>query len=207
MQHFTQGVYATEVIRAKEDFYKIVGAFDEESPEIEQKISQFTDWYLFMRPLSAKGITPIQHFLIQPEFELTEEQQPLLNGLKNSLHSLFEFSKVKGSEVHLKDLFSGKAVVVSSSAGASFDKEAYFETRLFQFDDVYYFGSTFCFHPPEAGSFIKKEIKKLKKVAKENFDSEKDLLIDRLYKMRNKFDQYKHVGLKEIYSNESKLIV
>jgi hypothetical protein len=207
MQHFTQGVYEPEVIRAKEDFYKVVGAFDEESPEIEQKIAQFSDWYLFTRQLTNKNVTPVQHFLNQPEFALTDEQKPLLEGLRSARHSVFEFSKVKGSEVHLKDLFSGESIIVASAAGGSFDKEAFFETRLFPIDNVYYFGSTFCFHPPEAGKYIKKEIKKLKKVSKESFETEKELLIDRLFRMRNKYDQYRHVGLKEIYSNESKLRV
>lgn len=207
MQHFTQGSYESEVMRAKEDFYKVVGAFDEESPEIEQKIAQFSDWYLFTRPLSSSNLPPIRAFKEKPEFALSPEQSILLDNLQSTRHSIYEFVKVKGNEVHLKDLISGENIVVLSDAGASFDKEAFFETRLYPKGGDNYFGGTFCFHPPEAGKFIKKEIKRLKKVDKENFEVEKELLIDRIFRMRNKYDQYRHVGLKEIYTNDSKLKV
>ena len=60
MQHFTSKPFAKETKAAKRDFIEWAGHFDEMSGEFEVKVAQFTDWYLFIRPLGAFKRPPIQ---------------------------------------------------------------------------------------------------------------------------------------------------
>src|SRR4051812_8493915 len=98
MQYFTQGAYREDVAEAKKKFFSRAGVFDEESPDFETKTAQFTDWYLFTRPLLKSGLTPIQSALKNAEYEISEQQRPMYENMAANRHSLFEFTKLKGSD-------------------------------------------------------------------------------------------------------------
>ena len=206
MQHFTSGPYAADVATAKKEFFDRAGTFDEQSNDFEMKMAQFADWYLFHRPLDAANLPPLVYALQGSDYEVSEETKPFYENLKNSIHSIFEYQKLKNEDVYIKDLFSGKKYVLKKSVvSIGFNKDELFEARLIPHEDNYIFGRSFCFHPDAANRFIAKEIKKIKKGPPEQLEAEKEKLIIRLFKMRYKHEQYKHVGLKDIYSNESKL--
>lgn len=206
MQHFTANSYAEEVPQAKEEFFKRAGIFDEESHDFEMKMAQFADWYLFTRKLSAQGIPPVKMEINLPAMKMSEDEITLYRNLQNSRHSLFEFLKLKGDDVHVRDLFSGyKLVIQKSPVTIGFSKDEIFEARLIPHDDSFIFSGAFCFHPPQASRFIHKEIKKIKKLPDDQRDEAREQFIARLFRMRYKFDQYRHVRLDMIYSNDSKL--
>lgn len=206
MSHFTSGEYEAEALSAKKEFFRYAGIFDEESDHFEQKISQFSDWFLFTRPLMKSGKPPVLSVIENREIDIKDDQKEFYQNLVNNRHSLFEFNKVKDDDVHIKDLIhSEKIIVKDSEVTIGFEKGQIFEARLIPHKDSFAFARSFCFHPVEAEKFILKEVKRVKKLKGNEQDSEKEELIWRLFRMRHKHEQYGHVDVKQIYSNESKL--
>lgn len=207
MQFFTQGEFTEEAVAAKNEFYELAGVFDEESENFEQKMAQFVDWYIFSRKIKKFDSTPIN--LIRDKkviFEVSEEERSYLKSLCLTRHSLFEFLKVKGSDLYIKDLFSEyKHIIKDSDITIGFDKGQVFEARMIPHGESFKFSSSFCFHSYEANKFISNEVKKVKKLADDVRDIEREALIQKLFKMSYKFEQYKHVKVEDIYSNDSKL--
>jgi hypothetical protein len=206
MQHYTGSRYMPEVQAAKEDFFERAGTFDEASNDFELRMAQFTDWYLFTRPMENSGRVSIEMVLDDPGYGLRDEERPMYLNLRNSRHSLFEFLKLKGEDVHIRDLFTGfKYVIHQSRVTQGFHKDEYFEARLIPHDGGFVFSNAFCFHPPAVSRFILKEVKRVNRLAEEEQAKAREELIGRLFKMKSKFEQYRHLDIHQIYSNESKL--
>lgn len=200
--HFTGQEYRAEVTAAKTQFFEQAGIVDEDTASFEVRMAQFLDWYLLSRENSKTHMTPIEMALENPPQSLIEEDLPKLPLVAKFRHSLFEFIKIRGSDVTIRDLFTGKKIVVENSAvTAGFNTDEIFEARIIPFQESFVFARGFCFHPPEATSFILKEIKKVKHLAE---DQRRDLML-KLMKMRYKFEQYRHIRLEFIYTNDSKL--
>lgn len=208
MQFYTEGEFAPEAIVAKNEFYELAGIFDEQSPNFELKMAQFSDWYLFMRNLQKYAKPPIMHFIEYRPKRILEEDEVYYRNLSNNRHSLFEFIKLKGNDLYVRDLFSNyKLVIKESPVTHGFDELEYFQARLIPHDDSFLFSMAYCFHPAESTKYIQAEVKKVIKLPDAEQIEARNRLLLRLFKMRNKFDQYKHVGIQNIYSNESRLRV
>lgn len=208
LNHFSSGPFASEVLGAKKQFYDLAGVFDEESTEFEQKMTQFIDWYLFTRPLQSTGLTPV-NMVVQSKGDFFSSQFTLqdIEHLSHSRHSMFEFLKLKNSDVYIRDLFAGEKLVIKNSVvTVGFEKDQFFESRLIPDGDSFVFSASFCFHPPKASRYILKEIKRVRKIKDvEERNREQEALLIKLFRMRYKFDQYKHVDLHEIYTNKPRL--
>lgn len=208
MQFYAQGEYAKEAIQAKTEFFELAGIFDGQSNIFEMRMAQFSDWYIFSRVMPKFGLTPLEHFMQVRPLKVSEEDMPFYVNLSNHRLSLFEFLKLKGSDLHVRDLFSNyKLIIKDSPVTVGFTSDEIFQGRLIPHEDSFLFSPAFCFHPIEARNFILKEIKSVRKVSDEDQKAAREKLVLRLFKMRNKFEQYSHVGIKEIYSNESRLRV
>jgi hypothetical protein len=206
MQHYADGDFASEAVQAKNEFYDLAGIFDEQTQNFEMKMAQFTDWYIFIRTLSKLSITPAADFVKKRPSFVKPEEWTFYDNLANSRASLFEFKKISKSDLYVKDLFSSYKLVIKNSAVTDgFRKDEYFQARLIPHEDTFQFSGTFCFHPPEATKFINQEIKKVLKSSEEERALFREKLIVRLFRMRHKYEQYQHVGIQEIYSNESRL--
>lgn len=206
MQAFTSEKFQSEVRLAKKDFYDRAGVFDQASDEFEMKMAQFADWYLFSRPLTDVARPPIQ-IADAKHLNVTEDEIPLFEALKQSRHSMFEFNKIKDSDVYVKDLFVGEKLAIKNSPYTTgFSRSELFEARLAPLGDDFHFCPAFCFHPDKASKYIFREIKRVKKIKDPQKKSlEKESLMAKLFKMKYKQQQYKHVKVLDIYSDESKL--
>ncbi|OFZ19049.1 MAG: hypothetical protein A2Z20_09900 [Bdellovibrionales bacterium RBG_16_40_8] len=208
MLFYASDDFATEAVTAKNEFFDLAGMFDQQSVNFDLKIAQFTDWYIFFRKLSSLKQTPIEHFVDKRPKPISEEDEIYYRNLANNRFSLFEFLKLKGNDLYVRDLFSNyKLIIKDSFVTHGFDIDEYFQARLVPHEDSFLFTSAFCIHPPEATKFIRSEIKLVGKLSENEQKPARELLLLRLFRMRNKFDQYKHVGIKEIYSNQSRLRV
>jgi hypothetical protein len=206
MQFYTGSKFLTEVKAAKDDFFDKAGTFEEGSADFELKMSQFTDWYLFTRKMNGTGRVSVEMVLDDPSYKIGDEERPAYLNLRNSRHSLFEFLKLKKDDVHIRDLFTGfKYVLQKSRINVGFNKEEYFEARLIPHEGGFVFSSSFCFHPAAVNKFIVKEIKRVNKLPEEEQAEAREELISRLFKMKSKHEQYRHLNIENIYSNESKL--
>lgn len=202
LQHFAGPAFREELEMAKKEFFGSQNLLEEQSERFELRMSQFFDWYFFSRPLSGYGQTPLDSCHLERELRFTPEEEKLLENLKRHRHSLFEFLKIKGDDVYIKDLFENEKITVQkSSLMFGFDTEDIFEARLIPDGDRWIFTKGFCFHPASAKKFILNGIKEHRKDP--DLDPEEFML--KLVKMRSKCEQYKHVRPEMIYSNESKL--
>jgi hypothetical protein len=201
IQHFTGPQYNKEVLEAKREFFERAGIVDEESVNFETRMSQFLDWYMFSRELSDVHLPPANYYLEQNREKLGD-QLPLFESLTKTIHSLFEFIKLRDTDVTIRDLFTKKKYVLENSViTAGFNTDEVFEARIIPFEKTWVFTRGFCFHPVEATKFISKEIKQVRHLDQ----SHKEALMLKLLKMRYKFEQYKHIRLDFIYSNDGKL--
>jgi hypothetical protein len=202
LSHYAGSQFADEVRIAKREFFDSSSIFDESSPHFELRMSQFFDWYFFSRELRGIEQTPLDSALLPRELKYTPNEIEHLETLRRHRHSLFEFIKIKNSDVYIKDLLADKKLVVKNSPFTiGFSEEEVFEVRLIPVDDSWTFSKGFCFHPAESKKYILSEVKKYRK----NTDLNPEELMLRLIKMRYKFEQYRHVPLGQIYCNDSRL--
>lgn len=201
MSEFAAKDFAEEVLEAKREFFDRAGILDELATDYEMKMSQFVDWYLFIRPLKNKGMTPI-------DVAVTREgaTSEALTNLKNSIHSLFEFIKVKNEDVYVRDVFSGeKYIIKKSPITLGFNRDELFQARLIPTGDSFQFSNAFCFHPAAVAKIMLKEVKKVRRLDVAERPKAKEELLVRWFKLRYKHEQYKHVDVRDVYSPDSKL--
>jgi hypothetical protein len=202
LHHFAGDKFKDEIRMAKMQFFDNAGILDERSANYELRMNQFFDWYFFTRDLAGVGQTPLDSYHVARELRYSSEEIVLLENLKNHRHGLFEFLKIKGGDVYIKDLLKNEKLVVQKSPWIyGFESDEIFETRLIPVGDTWIFTKGFCFHPKEARKFILSEVKRHRKDPDLNPD---DMML-RLVRMRYKFERYRHVKVDMIYSNESKV--
>lgn len=206
MQFYSSGEFQDEAIKAKILFNEYAGVFDEAAPDFEMKLSQFVDWFLFTRRLNKFGMCPVAVQVERGLMPVTDEEAVYLKNLANNRHSLFEFLKITRDDLYVRDLFSDyKLVIKKSPVVHGFNRDEPFESRLIPHGDSFVFASAFCFHPKEATKYILQEVKRVKKLSDEERPAAREELLLKLFKMRHKYDQYQHVAVNEIYTNESRL--
>lgn len=197
---YTSDQYADEIVKGKVEFFeRSIPSVDDDTSQFNLRMAQFLDWYLFTRKLTGPGLTPIEFALQDKMFPKRDSDTEHFKSLLNATHSIFEFIKVKDKDIHIKNLFTGdKIVVKDSDLSAGFNKDDLFSVRIIPHDGSYVFARGFCFHPQEAKRYILKEVKAHKKAPQE----EKEKLLLKFLRMKNKVDQYKHILPKYIYTNE-----
>lgn len=200
---FTGERFRDDVAKAKKEFFDEAGVMDEENEAFEMRMTQFLEWYLFTRVLSDVGLTPAQYALQLEDFEMTSDERPMFENLAVVRHSLFEFLKVRGDDIHIRDLFLDKKIVIHGSViRIGFNRDEIFDGRLIPEGENFHFSRSFCFHPAEASKYILSEVKKLRKSGSE---AEREAFMLKLLKMRYKYEQYRHLKLDYVYTNEKKV--
>lgn len=199
---FTSENYKRELLDAKKEFFEQAGIVDDEGLQFEHRMAQFLDWYIFSRELTSYNLPPVKLLLEENLLDLSEKELPLYEALAGIRHSVFEFIKVRGNDVYIKDLFERKKIVLkNSSIFVGFNPDELFEARVVPLGKNNIFTKGFCFHPSQARKFILGEIKKIRFLESEQHEA----LMLRLMKMRYKMDQYKHIKLEFIYTNDPKI--
>lgn len=202
LSHFAGDNFKEEVRQAKSEFFDNAGILDEHSDQFELRMSQFFDWYFFTREMKGYAQTPLEAVFMARELRFSPEELTLIEHLKQHRHSLFQFIKLKGEDITLKDLLQNKKIIVKQSPWTfGFDSEEIFEARLIPFGDNWIFTKGFCFHPQDAKKYILGEVKRHRK----DHDLNPEDMMLKLVKMRYKFERYRHVKIDMIYSNESRL--
>ncbi len=200
---FTSSSFEKEVTEAKNSFFENSAFFLEVNHVFEQRMLQFLDWYLLERPLKESNLTPVAFFeklILEGKLENSIVDLKIVQSLKHVNHSLFKFIKVKNTDVYLKDLYTGKKVLVKSSQWTEgFEKYELIQTRLVPIDGSFYFCKGICIHPVNAYKFLKKQIK----LSAKGKGLEKNDLLYKTIKLRYKFEQYKHVKVEMVYSEEN----
>jgi hypothetical protein len=205
--HFAGDAWRAEVATAKKDFFQDAGIMDEQTDQFEMRMTQFLDWYLFTRKLTGRNVTPAQFALEIDEFKMTADERVLFEGLSEAKHSLYEFLRLRGRDIFIKDLILDKEIVLrESQVNIGFSRDEIFEARLVPYGEDFVFARSFCFHPSEARPFVDEEIAKLQDIEDEDANhAATEAFLLRLMKMRYKYEQFRHLKLEYIYTNEKKV--
>ncbi len=202
LAHYAGEQFKEEVRQAKSEFFDNAGILEEHSDQYELRMSQFFDWYFFTRELKGFAQTPLDAVFMARELRFTPEEISCIDRLKQHRHSIFEFIKIKGSDLYIKDLLSNKKIVIKDSPWTfGFDSNELFEARMIPHGENWIFTKGFCFHPEEAKKYILQEIKQHRKEP----DLDPEVMMLKLVKMRYKYERYRHVKIDMIYTNEFKM--
>jgi hypothetical protein len=202
LSYFAGSKFEEEVKIAKSEFFDNAGILEEGSNQYELRMSQFFDWYFYTRDLIGYSQTPVEVINMVRELRFNDDELKLIDCMRKHRHSMFEFIKIKGSDIYIRDIIKGDKIWIKNSQWAEgFDTTEIFEVRIIPVQDNFVFTRGFCFHPEEARKFILAEVKKYKK----DPDLDPDLLMLKLLKMRYKFERYRHVDIDLIYSEQSKI--
>ena len=200
---FTANEFNEEVSAGKKDFFDESGVMDEENHAFEMRMTQFLEWYLFTRHLSTVNMTPAQYALQAESFKMTSDERPAFESLAATRHSLYEFLKIRGDDIYIRDLFLDKKIVIRNSPiNIGFNRDEIFDARLTPDGETFHFTRAFCLHPAEASKYILGEVKKIRK--SEDRGEEETFML-RILKMRYKYEQYRHLKLEYVYTNEKKV--
>mgnify|MGYP007097579521 CR=1 FL=1 len=197
MDAYTRGDFYEEVKRARQEYCARTGEIAEGSEKFEIRMTAFLDWYLFDRPMDQAQLAPVKLFVLEKLDTVAADERSIFEDLAKSNHSLFELLKAKGDDIYVKDLFTNEKFIVEDDAiNRGFTKGDVFEARLIKYKDRLVFGSSFVFHPAEARPFLLKQIKLVRFL-----DEKKRLaLLHRLASMRLKMEQYAHIDVHHIYT-------
>jgi hypothetical protein len=205
--HFTAEPWRAEVATAKKEFFQDAGIMDEKSDQFEMRMTQFLDWYLFTRPLIGRSVTPSQFALEIDDFSMTPKERVFFEYLSEAKHGLFGYLRLRGRDIAIQDLLMEKEIVIrDSQVNIGFTREEIFDARLIPYGDDFVFARAFCFHPAEASNYIKLELEKVQAIENEEERHNKfEELMLKLTKMRHKYEQFRHLKLEFIYTNEKKV--
>ncbi|MEO5667187.1 MAG: hypothetical protein ABIR96_03935 [Bdellovibrionota bacterium] len=197
LRKYSEGNFYNEVKAAKEEFFNRAGKVAEGSDLFEGQMKAFLDWYLFDRPLNEFDLCPVKMYVHEEGKAVTEEEKSVFEGITRSIHSIFEFLKIKGNDIYVKDMVTAeKYIIEDSMIREGFSKGDVFEGRLIPQGDRYVFGESFIFHPLSSKPFIKKQIKQIKYLD----EKQRLRLIHKLSIMKLKTHQYSHIDAKHIYT-------
>lgn len=199
IEAYSKDEYYEEIKVARDEFFAATGNVADGSEHFEAKMNNFLDWYVFDRPLKKIGIVPIKAFVQDHTKEMSEEERGIYDDFSLSKVSVYEMLKIKGNDLYVQDLFDReKCVIEESELSSGFTKGDIFQTRLLKYRERLLLGSAFVFHPYEAKAFIQKQIKKIKYLK----DAHRQTLLHKLSAMKQKAEQYTHIDVKYIYSEE-----
>src|ERR1700722_5963953 len=148
IQQFTGPEFQREVLEAKREFFERAGIVDEEAINFETRMPQFLDWYMFSRELSTVHLAPVNYFVENHRADIDPQSLVHYENLTKSIHSLFEFKKLRESDLTIYDLFEKKKYTLEDSAiTAGFNPDEIFEARIIPLEKTWVFSRGFCFHP------------------------------------------------------------
>lgn len=188
-------VLSKDLVAAKEEYFSMTGKIGDADNEFGNRMNAFLLWFLFDYQLPSTMTTPVDYFLSHLKKEGMVDDYEILLSQKEHLHSLFYFVKEKSGKIIIKDLYSGHKLSISDSRVLiGQEKDAFFETRIFELDGERYFANFFIYHPVIVRKNIKRRIKQIRKKS----ESIKPFLL-RLHLFNTKWQRYRNIDIKSIY--------
>jgi hypothetical protein len=190
-----------DLLQAKAQYFELTGEVFEDDRSFEMRMASFLDFYLFDRPQPGNSKTPAQEFLEVNQADPRPERVSALRAFTETVHGIFEVRKLAKGLVRLRELFSDKDYDVTERRSVvALQKGDILEARLVPFAGNLIFSAAFCYHPREAISVIKKEVKRRRKKEPERSPLE---LVYEAAKRAIKADRYRQIAVEKIYDFQS----
>lgn len=191
---YTQGEYYDELVKAKEIYIGLTGKLNDDDEEYEARMNLFNDWYLF-NYRRTDGRRFVDDYAAHNDFNNDKE---FANSILQVNYSLFHFKKTNfRKEIVLKDILHSEKVVLSkNNRFLGLVEDDLFVGRVFNYVERGYFLKGVCTLPKNVLSNLKKESRKVRKLASQE-EEEKFLLKLENLKVRSK--NYGHVDANKIF--------
>lgn len=185
-----------DILKAKEEFWKLTGKVHADESYFEMRMSAFFDWYIFDRNLGWQ--THLENLLAHGS-ALSDDEKSTYKGFLNNIHSIFTVKEITPGGMKIRDLFTKIYYYLNGNdASLGFYKDAVFEGRIFPYKGGFYLSPSLCFHPKDSKEIIKHVLKMARKAGDANILP----LIHRLAHMNLKWETYRNIKVKDIYKFE-----
>lgn len=192
---YSEGEYYDKVVEAKKRYFELTGLTNEEDDDYEARMRSFNDWFILRYPLDNNR-TSIEDYL--QKNEVSQECQDVLKAFR---YSIFEFTgKNLSGKLVIKDLIlNEKLIFTENSSKIPVFKSDFFIGRVLRYQEDFLLMNGICLLPKEGKSMIKKQIKKVKKLADPAI--EESFLLE-VEKLKNKWKRFGHVDPSKIFTFE-----
>lgn len=185
---------STEIMHAKIEFFRATGKMHGDEPSFESRMDAFFDWYIFDKKIN--GVTPLEAYLAE-ESEEFEIERDVYQEFLNNIHSIFIVKKTALNTIDIRDLYTKTDYSLNIiDDSPAFYRGVVFEGRLFHYKGGWYLSPALCFHPKESRVIIKHLFKMVRKAGEDDVLP----LIHRLAYMNLKWETYRNIKVKDIYS-------
>jgi len=183
-----------EFVRAKEEFYHLMGKVFYDDENYHHRMQYFLDYFLFERTPEdpRRGNTPMTPF----EFYLKQHPEALIGGFT---HSLFRVHKLYPNAMLLKDLLAEQKFRIQKQEEEIFkgiSKGDVFQGFIFHLREHSVLSRGLIFHPIQAHRLLQKSLKEEQK--RSPWSPPKTLA--RFARQQLKHARLKHVDPKLVYS-------
>lgn len=203
---FSKPEYTEMMNRSKVQFIDFAGSFDEDNLDIEAKWSQFRDWFLFLYAGDIQNSLPSALQIMASEKFQMEVDIPkeIMTSILNSKLSVFQHRKSYKDQIKVRDLISRyKHYVMEQNAQLILERKDYIQTRIFHYENKFYFSGSFVVHPPLARKYIDSKIKLLKKEKNKDLKPENEKkFLENILKMYYRALRFKQVEIQKVYSDQ-----
>lgn len=199
INHFSEH-HATELTRARKDFFDQTGEVFEEDPFYEERLTNYLEHFLFDRSFNGESSAMV-FYRASVAKDLDGQDMETLEAFCHPIHSVFSIKRLmpKKHMLILEDLADkARYDVTERRSLAALSKGDIFEARLIQKADITFLTDAFVHHPPEARPYILKKTKLMRKKGDENFQT----FMMTLQKLWMQCRRYSHLGAVKIYSDE-----
>ena len=187
--------FCNEMVAAKKEFEQTCGQIFETDRSYDARINAFHNWYILDRPLTARGLTPLQYFVEYNANSFVPDELEGFRRLGEQIHSVFEVVRLGREEATVRDLIQRKKYSLAEiSSLAGLERGSIFNTRVFPNGEGREISNYLILHPDSVAKRIKAEAKR---VGKSGLDTRTFLF--RLLFFQSRWEQYAQMDVKNIY--------
>ncbi len=189
--------HTAELESARKEYFGVTGEVYEDDPSFETRMILFLEWYVLDRPL-ARGVVPIRAYFEENAELLDPGEREVVEALLRHRHGIFRIKKTKPPFLSLKDFWDGKTLKVEDNDVArSFQAGDIIDARIVDFAGKHCFAEGILCHPSASESFIKAEMKAIRK---QGGSGPGEFMLT-LAGMLLKYERYRGIKPENIYRN------
>ena len=190
-----------DLLAARAEWFEKNGEVFEEDRQLEQRMAAFLEHYVCARPAPHFSVTPARARYEQSLKEDPPERAAAFRSLTETIHGLFEVSRLGKGEVRLRGLFSGiRFDVTERRQIVGLTRGDVLEARLIPFGGHFHFSPSYCFHPHEASAQIKVEAKRLLKAG----PVDEQAFVQECARRSLKVGRYRQIAVEKIYDFQAR---
>lgn len=192
VEKFSSREYLEEMLKAKKEYFELVGKISDEDDDFESRMNAFNYWYISQRNAEEKG-SLLNTYL--EKNQIVEEKAKILKELN---HSLFEYRGLSFTKKHVfyDILHDIKFSISDKEFNFQLIKDDIFTARSIVDNGSNVLLDDISILPSEIRPILVKECKKVRKLK----DKKRDLqFLMKVENLKTKWKRYGHLDAKKIF--------